>query len=64
MQLNAIKRMSDPGKNYRLTEEAVELILTLLNNHKEKLERSGGPDEEFELDLTDDLLAQFEENTA
>ena len=60
MQLNAT-HMPESGKKYTLTEEAVELLTTLLTNHQENLQRKGSPDDEFELELTDSLLTLFED---
>jgi hypothetical protein len=59
--IQATTRMPDPGKNYKLTEEAVELLLTLFINHKECLQQTGGSDDEFEVELTDSLLELLED---
>jgi hypothetical protein len=53
---------SSPRDQYTLSEEAKELLRSLLFNHKEYLEREGEASDEVELELTESLIELFEDS--
>ena len=52
-----------PSKQFTISEEGQELLRSLLVNHLEQLENKGESSDQFETELTEDLIDLFENNT-
>ena len=52
-----------PSKQFTISEEGQELLRSLLVNHIEQLEKTGESSDQFEMELTEELIDLFENNT-
>jgi hypothetical protein len=51
-----------PSKQFTISEKG-QLLRSLLVNHIERLEKKGESTDQFEMELTEDLIDVFEDNT-